>query len=154
MASRVVRMALIVVFGLRLSAVPASPAAEAQVGEKTPVSLWDLAQSKRSVHRFSTLFTAQQVRDHLSTEDGIGAAIDWCRKTAVTKVYIESFRDGYQAERKAIQHAKERFLASGFQVSGCVTTTQVFEVAHSATTWRAVRRLGCLSLLQRARGAQ
>jgi hypothetical protein len=135
MASRVVRMALIIVLGLRLSVLSAGLAAEAQVGEKTPVSLWDLAQSKQSVHRFSTLFTAQQVRDHLSTEDGIGAAIDWCRKTAVTKVYIESFRDGYEAERKAIHHAKDRFLAAGFQVSGCVTTTQV---GKRSTGWQVI----------------
>ena len=56
-----------------------------------------LAKAKQGIHRFSTLFTAHQVRDHLSTEGGIDAAIAWCRRTAVTKVYIEAFRDGYQA---------------------------------------------------------
>jgi hypothetical protein len=76
-------------------------------------------------HVFSTLFTAQDVRDRLSTDPGIDAAMDWCRKTGVTKVYIETFRDGYQAERGALEHARQRFLAAGFQVSGCVTTTRV-----------------------------
>ena len=98
---------------------PAGPASQQSPG------LWDLAKAKASVHRFSTLITAQQVRDLLSTEKGIDAAIDWCRKTAVTKVYIEVFRDGYQAERETLEHAKERFQAAGFEVSGCVTTTQV-----------------------------
>jgi hypothetical protein len=93
--------------------------------DPSSASLWDLAKAKQDIHRFSTLITAQQVRDHLSTEGGIDAAIEWCRKTAVTKVYIEVFRDGYQAKRESLLHAKERFQAAGFEVSGCVTTTHV-----------------------------
>jgi hypothetical protein len=94
-----------------------------------------VAKAKQGIHRFSTLFTAQQVRDNLSAESGIDAAIDWCRKTAVTKVYIEVFRDGYQAQREALQHAKERFQAAGFEVSGCVTTT---DVGKQATAWKGI----------------
>ena len=60
-------------------------------------NLWNLARDKQSIHRFSTLFTAQNVRDLLSTDEGIDKAIDWCKKTGVTKVYIETFRDGYTA---------------------------------------------------------
>ena len=36
--------------------------------------LWELARSKQNVHRFSTLLTAQDVRDRLSTEKGLAAA--------------------------------------------------------------------------------
>jgi hypothetical protein len=97
--------------------------------------LWDIARAKQGIHRFSTLFTAQQVRDHLSTESGIDAAIDWCRKTAVTKVYVEVFRSGYQARREALQHAKERFQAAGFEVSGCVTTT---DIGKQSTLWKGI----------------
>ena len=98
-------------------------------------ALWDLARSKQPIHRFSTLITAQQVRDLLSSDEGIAAAIDWCRRTAVTKVYIEAFRDGYQAKRDALAHAKERFLAAGFDVSGCVTTTAV---GKRSTGWGGI----------------
>ena len=96
-------------------------------------NLWNLARSKPQAHRFSTLCTAQDVRDRLSTDEGIDSAIDWCKKTAVTKVYIETFRDGYQAERPALLHAKERFLAAGFAVSGCVTPTKV---GKPSTGWQ------------------
>ena len=65
--------------------------------------LWELAKAKQDIHRFSTLFTAQDVRDRLSSDEGIAAAIAWCRKTGVTKVYIEVFRDGYQAQREALR---------------------------------------------------
>ena len=107
----------------------------ALAADQPTAALWDLAKAKQGIHRFSTLFTAQQVRDHLSTEAGIDAAIDWCRKTAVTKVYIEAFRDGYQAKREALQHAKQRFQAAGFEVSGCVTTTSV---GKQSTAWRSI----------------
>ena len=79
--------------------------------------LWELARTQASIHRFSTLFTAHDVRNYLTSDEGIDKAIDWCKQTAVTKAYLESFRDGYQAERGALRHAKERFLAAGFDVS-------------------------------------
>jgi hypothetical protein len=97
--------------------------------------LWDLAKSKQQIHRFSTLITAQQVRDYLSSDQGIAKAIDWCKRTAVAKVYIEAFRDGYQARRDTLKHAKEQFLAAGFDVSGCVTTTAV---GKRSTGWRGI----------------
>src|ERR1051326_2901067 len=97
--------------------------------------LWDLARSRSSVHRFSTLFTAQDVRNQLATDEGIDKAVNWCKQTAITKVYVEAFRDGYQAERGALQHAKEKFLAAEFEVSGCVTTTQV---GKKSTGWNLI----------------
>ena len=118
-----------------LGAVAMMACGTAAAGDPAAVGLWDMAKANQGVHRFSTLFTAQQVRDHLSTDGGIDAAIDWCRKTAVTKVYIEVFRDGYQAQRDALRHAKERFTVAGFEVSGCVTTTKV---GKPTTGWRGI----------------
>jgi hypothetical protein len=95
-------------------------------------NLRELARNQAKVHRLSTLFTAHDVKNHLSSDEGLDIAIDWCKRTAVTKVYVEVFRDGYQAERAALQHAKEQFLKEGFDVSGCVTTTQV---GKKSTRW-------------------
>jgi hypothetical protein len=97
--------------------------------------LWTLARSRAETHRFSTLFTAHDVKNQLSDAESIDKAIDWCKRTAVTKVYIETFRDGYQAERAALRHAKERFFAAGFEVSGCVTTTQV---GKKSSRWNVI----------------
>ncbi|WCJ57880.1 hypothetical protein NXS98_09065 [Fontisphaera persica] len=87
--------------------------------------LWGLAQKYAGVHRFSTLFTAQDVRRYLSTEEGLQQAIEWCKQTAVTKVYIESYRDGYTAEKEALIKARDTFRQAGFLVSGCVTPTKI-----------------------------
>jgi len=106
--------------------------------ETTPTattSLWDLAQENRQVHRFSTLITAHDVRDRLSSAEGLSKAVAWCRATGVTKVYIEEFRDGYRAERAALLRAKQRFAAAGFEVSGCVTTTGVGKPSKG---WRSI----------------
>jgi hypothetical protein len=98
-------------------------------------NLWTLASSKSAAHRFSTLFTAHDVKNHLATDEGINRAIDWCKRTAVTKVYVEAFRDGYQADKAALQHAKDQFLAAGLEVSGCVTTTQF---GKKSTRWNII----------------
>lgn len=94
-----------------------------------------LAQQHRDMHRFSTLFTSHQVPQLLGTEAGLDQAIDWCRKTAVTRVYIETFRDGYTAPRETLQRAKQRFLAADIDVSGCVTPTQV---GKKSTGWNPI----------------
>jgi len=128
------RTALVCLLGTMTAAMIVGSSTVAEVQQGT--LLWNVAKSKQSIHCFSTLFAAQQVRDHLSTEGGIDAAIEWCRKTAVTKVYIEVFRDGYQAKRETLQQAKARFLAAGFEVSGCVTTTGVGK--RSASGWEGI----------------
>src|SRR5258708_1114540 len=88
-------------------------------------SLWNLAQQERSNHRFSTLFTAHDPRQHLATPEGLQQAIDWCKQTGVSKVYLECFRDGFRAERATLENAKKAFESAGLEASGCVTTTRV-----------------------------
>jgi len=95
--------------------------------------LWDLAQKHVKTHRFSTLFTAQDVRGNLSDDEGRKKALEWCRKTAVTHVYVESFRDGYTAERTTLLKVKEVFEKEGFLVSGCITPTRV---GKASTGWK------------------
>jgi hypothetical protein len=98
-------------------------------------SLWDLANEEKELLSISTLFTAQNVRAYLSADEGIDNAIDWCKKTGVTHVFIETYRGQYTAERKALQHAKSRFEAKGFEVSGCVTTTKIGKIS---THWKEI----------------
>ena len=100
-----------------------------------PSDLWSLAQRKQDIHRYSTLITASQVRDLLGTDEGIDGAIAWCKKTGVTKVYLETFRSNYQAREETLRHAKKRFLDAGFRVSGCVTTTIV---GKKSTGWNLI----------------
>jgi hypothetical protein len=97
--------------------------------------LWELANANKNVLRIATLFTAQDVRDRLSTDEGIDSAMDWCRKTGVTHAFIETFRDGYTAERKALEHARDRFVEADFDVSGCVTPTGF---GKRSTGWKVV----------------
>ncbi len=98
--------------------------------------LWELAKVNRDALTVSTLFTAQDVRGHLSSDAGLDRAIDWCKKTGVTRVFVESFRDGYTAERDSLLRAKKRFLEAGIDVSGCVTPTQVGK--KSVNGWNGI----------------
>lgn len=98
-------------------------------------SLWEQANANKNTLRISTLFTAQDVRGHLSNEVGLEKAIDWCKQTGVTRVFVESFRDGYTAERSALELAQKRFLEAGIEVSGCVTPTNV---GKKSTGWNPI----------------
>jgi hypothetical protein len=98
-------------------------------------SLWDLANENKGLLKVSTLFTAQNVRAYLSTDEGINNAIAWCKETGVTHVFIEAYRGRYTAEKKVLQHAKSRFAAAGFDVSGCVTTTKIGKIS---TNWKEI----------------
>jgi hypothetical protein len=88
-------------------------------------TLWDTAKKNKDVLKISTLFIAQDVRDFLSTPAGLDNAVSWCKQTGITKVFIESYRGGYYADREAMIRARDRFLKEGFDVAGCVTTVGV-----------------------------
>ncbi|MGC9329881.1 MAG: hypothetical protein ACP5I1_19760, partial [Candidatus Hinthialibacter sp.] len=92
-------------------------------GAAFSADLWEQAQANRELIRFSTLFTAQDVRNFLAKPDSLQAAVQWCKDTAVTHVFLETFRGNYTAERDVLLNAKKKFEEEGFEVSGCVTTT-------------------------------
>jgi len=77
---------------------------------------WELANKNKDLLRVSTIFTAQNVRDILSRQEGLDSAIAWCKEAGVTRVFIESFR-GYTAEKEALLHAKEKFEEAGISIS-------------------------------------
>ena len=115
-----------VVWAILLSMATFAGAAPSQdATTQSGPDLWALAKEKAAIHRFSTLFPAQDVRNRLGTDAGLDEAIAWCKATGVTKVYIEVFRDGYQAEKETLARARDRFRREGFIVQGCVTTTRV-----------------------------
>ncbi|HNY28213.1 MAG TPA: hypothetical protein PKH31_12615, partial [Candidatus Sumerlaeota bacterium] len=72
--------------------------------------LWQTAQSQAATHRFSTLFTAQDVNRYLKDEKGLTDAVAWCRQTGVTKVYLEVFRGNFYAPKDTLIAARDRFL--------------------------------------------
>ena len=86
-------------------------------------------------HRFSTIVEAQGVRDRLATDDQINDAVDWCHRHAVTKIYLDTFRDGYLADADTLRHARDRFSGAGLEVSGCVTPTKV---GKTSTGWEII----------------
>ncbi len=84
---------------------------------------------------WETLFTAQDARDHLSTPEGRTEALEFCRRLSLTKVYVEAFRDGYQADAQTLKTARDFFGQAGLKVSGCVTTTAI---GKRTTGWDGV----------------
>lgn len=83
--------------------------------------------------QWETLFTAQDVRDRLATPAGREQALGFCRRMGISKVYIEVFRDGYQADAATLKASRDFFRHAGLQVSGCVTTTGL---GKPSTGWK------------------
>ena len=75
------------------------------------------------------------MREYFSSDAGLREAIDWCKRTAVTKVYIEEFRGGYTADRATLIKARDAFSAAGIETSGCITTTRV---GKDSTGWKEI----------------
>jgi len=95
---------------------------------------WNLANSNKELLRVSTIFTAQDVRDNLSTESGLDSAIIWCKEAGITRVFIETFR-GYTADREVLINARKRFEEAEIEASGCVTTVNF---GKPSTGWSLV----------------
>jgi len=83
-------------------------------------NLWQLAEDSASFHRFATLFTAQDVLHCLTTDAGSDAAVEWCKASGITHVFLEEFRDGYQAERDTLQRARDAQGGGGLLMAEAV----------------------------------
>jgi hypothetical protein len=70
--------------------------------------------------------------DRMTKEENIDSAIEWCRASNVTRVYVEVYRDKKFASAALLTHVKKRFESAGFDVRGCVTTTRL---GKKSTGW-------------------
>ena len=73
----------------------------------------------------SVLFTAQDVVTHLANASGTSKAIDWAHHMSISKVYIESYRDGLTVPSVLLTAGRTAFEGAGFEVAGCVCTTKI-----------------------------
>jgi len=112
-----------------------SAAAVSSVMAAKPQDLWSLARTNARRLRISTLITADQVGRMLADERGIQRAIAWCKDHGITRVYVETYRDGVEPDTATLRRARARFRAAGFLVSGCVTPTRI---GKQSTGWRVV----------------
>ena len=85
----------------------------------------ELALAHKDILPISTLFIARSVNTHLETDEGIERAIAWCRHNGLTKIYLETFRSNIWADEPIIRQARDAFREAGFEVAGCITTTNM-----------------------------
>lgn len=90
-------------------------------------SLWDFANENKDLLKFSTLVFFPEV--HLSTDEGINNAINRCKKTGVTHIFIGTWDQGrYTAEREVLEYARDRFKEEGFEVGALVVTKRIGKI--------------------------
>lgn len=99
------------------------------------MDLWELAQAKRDVLRLSTLVSADQFRKSLADDAGVSDAIDWCKRVGVSRVFLESFRNGYDAPRERVERARDLFNEAGVETAGGITPTRL---GKDSTGWNII----------------
>lgn len=97
-------------------------------------TLWHMANSNKNLLRVSVIFTVRDVGSYLSSEEGLQDAINWCKKTGITRVFIESYRRNY-AEREVLENARDRFRHAGIEASGAVMPSGI---GRKSTGWGLV----------------
>ena len=61
----------------------------------------------------------------METEEGLNRAIDWCKQTGVTRVFLGAYDEGTKgklANRETLERAKARFEAAGIEAAGLIVT--------------------------------
>ena len=82
------------------------------------------AAKEASALRLSTYFMANEFERYLKTEEAIDEAIRVCRGYGIPRIYLETFRDGFQPDRTVVAHVRDRFRAAGFEVAGVICTVK------------------------------
>ena len=69
------------------------------------------------------------VNDEFSTPEGRERAIEWFKRHGISRVYLESYRHGFEAPSHLLEAAKAAFEAAGIECAGCITTTKMSKTA-------------------------
>jgi hypothetical protein len=67
---------IILALATAMLTISGKPLCAAEPADDATGSLWELARTKATVHRFSTLMTAQDVRRLLATDDAVTVELD------------------------------------------------------------------------------
>jgi hypothetical protein len=98
----------------------------------SPKSLWEQANENKDVLRISTWISAH----HVSTEEGLNSAIDWCKKTGITRVFIGAYDEGSKGElagRETLERARAGFEAAGIEASGLIVTKWIGKLSSNSS---------------------
>lgn len=85
--------------------------------------------AKMEERHFAMTCKIDCVNDEFATPEGRERAIEWFKRHGISRVYLESYRHGYEAPSHLLQAAKTAFEAAGIECAGCITTTKMSKTA-------------------------
>jgi hypothetical protein len=95
-------------------------------------TLWELANENKDILRISTWISAH----HVETEEGLNSAIDWCKQTGVTRVFLGAYDEGSKGElakREILERARARFEAEGIEAAGLIVTKWIGTLSSNSS---------------------
>ena len=75
----------------------------------------------------STYFMADEIGRYLSNETDVAQVVGVCRRHGVARIYLETFRNGFQVSADLVARARDRLRAAGVDTAGAVCTTRYGE---------------------------
>ena len=81
----------------------------------------------------STYFMAAEIDRYLSTAAAVAEVVGGCRRHGLTRIYLETFRNGFQVPADLMAGALDRLRAAGFDPAGAVCTTRYGEPGTALT---------------------
>jgi len=99
-------------------------------------------------HRFSTSVKAQEMQVLFGDDKKLEQAVAWCQSGGIQRVYLETFRFGYQVEEPLLEKTKAAFRAGGIESAGLVTPTLI---GKPSSGWNVVCCFSDLETQRRTR---
>ncbi len=90
--------------------------------------------------RLSTYFMATEYERYLSTDDAIDEVIRVCKGYGIPRIYLETFRDGFQPAKAVVAHVRDRLRAAGFEGAAAICTTQYGVPGNALTDFACLSR--------------
>ena len=81
----------------------------------------------------STYFMAGEFDRYLTTEAAIDEVIRVGRRYGLARIYLETFRNGFQVAADTVAHVRDRLQAAGFATDAAVCTTRYGEPGTALT---------------------
>lgn len=111
----------------------ASDLREGKDRNMTSQSVWRIASENRDLLTFSTYFMANEFERYLASDEDIDEVIRVCKGYGIPRIYLETFRDGFQPSRSVVARARDRLQEAGFEVTAAICTTRYGEPGTALT---------------------
>jgi len=96
----------------------------------------------------TTYIMATNFEHYLSSDEDIDEVIRVCKQYGIRKIYLETFRNGFQVNSAMLSHAIDRLRNAGFTLAAAICTTEWGEPGTVLTNFACLTKEGSKKALE------